>query len=652
MIIDKDQDGSKLDFFKDLYERAKTAMQELYDDLDRHWAQYKGSKDIDGSIVQASYVRNITYELIESQVTSYLPTPNVTARVVSDRNERNAKAIETLLRSKRNELPFESLNDMDERYNPIYGGSVWLVEWDESIVTPTTAGDVKISCLSPRHFCGQPGIFDVADMEYCFVTFETTKEDICRRYDVEWAKADEAESDTRSEDDNTATLYVCYYKDEDEHICQYVWSGDIELLDIEDYYARKTKVCKKCGQKEQLCKCDKPKLESFSEEEEEIGRDIALSDGSILPAMSVVIGDDGMPVMETRREPVRAMDGAVAQEAEGGVYLPLMTDVPVPKMEPTVIPFYRIKTFPIVIRKNTSEEDNLLGQSDCAFIRPQQQAINKIESRIIEKLMESGVFPIVPEDFTDELDNSINKRVFRASESNFRLFSRMDLSVDISRDVAMADRIYDHAKRILGITDSFQGQHDASAQSGRAKQIQVQQAAGRLDSKRQMKNAAYAEIDRLIFLYYLAFSDEPRTATYKDSDGRWQNVRFSRYDFVERDKDGTYYYNDQYLFSADSSADVERQRDALWQANLQNYQAGTYGNPQDLRSLLMYWQTMERLHYPFAADNVERIRLLIQEQAQMAQLQAQNAALAKEVENRAGYAGYLAAKLDSLGGNR
>ena len=32
---------------------------------------------------------------------------------------------------------------------------------------------------------------------------------------------------------------ACYYKDEKDRICQYIWSGDTELRDIEDYYSRK-----------------------------------------------------------------------------------------------------------------------------------------------------------------------------------------------------------------------------------------------------------------------------------------------------------------------------------------------------------------------------------------------------------------------------
>lgn len=644
------QDSTKLAFFKELYEEARASSDALYEKLEQHLRQYKGSKEIDGSNVEATHVRNITYELVESQITSYIPNPSVTPKMFSEKNERNAKSIETLLRNKRDELPFEKLNDMDERFNPIYGGSVWLIEWDNSILTHNSVGDIRLSCLSPKRFVGQPNIYEISDMEYCFITFETTKEDIERKYNVTPAIADETESDENA-DDKTATLYVCYYKNDDDKICEYIWSADTELLDIEDYFARKRKICKTCGKREELCECEKPKFELQNEDYEELDRDIVLSDGTVIPAMSEVI-KDGQIVMETQKQQALEDDGSMAFEEVNNVLVPRMIDVPVPKTEPTRLPFYAPSMFPIVIRKNTSEEDSLFGQSDCEFIRPQQQAINKLESRIAQKLMGSGVYPIVPEEFNDELDNSIFKKVFRCKPNNFGQFGRVDLQVDISRDIMQSDRLYDQAKRILGITDSYQGQYDGSAQSGKAKQLQIQQAAGRLDSKRQMKNAAYAEMDQIIFQYYLAYADEPRPATYRDAQGNLQNRMFNRYDFIERDEAGEYYYNDSYLFRTDATMDVERSRELLWQENRLNFQQSAYGDPTMLQTQLIFWQNMEKAHYPWASDNVERIKAEIQRQAELAKAQAQVQELQGEVQNRAGYEGYLLDKMKEIAGGR
>ena len=464
-------------------------------------------------------------------------------------------------------------------------------------------------------------------MEYCFIFFETTKEDLVRKYGVSPEIADEAESEEGSENDETATVVVCYYKDEKDRICQYIWSGDTQLQDIEDYYSRKKYVCKNCGKRKELCTCDNPDYEMLDDEYEVLDHDVRLTDGSFIYASSEVM-KDGQVVMETQRQQAMTEDGSVAMDEINGVMLPIGVDVQVPKMEQTKLPYFTPTKFPIVIRKNTSQEDSLFGQSDCEFIRPQQQAINKLESRILDKLMRAGVFPTAPEDYAGQFDNTLYENVIKVGQNNYKLFNRIDLQVSVQQDMEQAERIYQHAKRILGITDSYQGQADNTATSGKAKQIQVNQAAGRLDSKRRMKNAAYAEIDEIIFQYFLAYADEPRTVSYIDAQGRLQNATFNRYDFIERDENGEYYYNAQYLFGTDSTGDVEQSRETIWQENRLNFQNGCYGNPQDLETLLIFWQQMEKHHYPDARDMVERIRGIIEAQRQ--QLEAQNAALTEQ----------------------
>ena len=654
MIIDL-EGGTKLSFFQDLFRDAQSASENIYEKLAQRLEQYKGSPKIDGSNEDATHVWNITYELIESQVTTYLPNPSSSPKMFSERNERNAKSIETLLRNKRDELPFEKMNDIDERYSYIYGGSIWLIEWDNSITTHNTVGEVKVSCLSPRRFIGQPNIYDVKDMEYCFVTFETTKEEIMRKYGVSLSVADEAESDEYA-DDKTATLYVCYYKNAEDKVCEYVWSGDTQLLDIEDYYARKRRICKKCGKREEICNCKDTKDSDYelqNEDYEEIERDIHLSDGTIIPAMSEVI-EDGQVVTEIVKRQAYEENGNMAFEDLGnGNVIPILVDAEVPKMKKTRLPFYTPNILPVVIRKNTSEEDSLLGQSDCEFIRPQQQAINKVESRIMMKLMRSSVTPVMPEDANVAVNNQVFGQVLRMRPGqSANQFGIVDTTPNIQQDIAEAERIYEHAKRILGITDSYQGQYDSSAQSGKAKQLQIQQAAGRLDSKRQMKNAAYAEIDQIIFQYYLAYADEPRPAVYRDAQGNLQNYIFNRYDFIERDEAGEYYYNDQYLFRTDATIDIEKSREMLWQENRQNFQSGAYGDPSLPQTQLIFWQNMEKAHYPWASDNVERIKAEIARQQEIAKLKGQIATLQKDIEHRAGYEGELLEKIRTLKGGQ
>lgn len=641
MFIDL-QGGDKLSFFQDLYRDARGKLEESFNKLDQHYEQYKGSPRIDGSEFDAKVVRNITYELIESQITGYIPNASVAPQMISEKNIRNAKSAERLMANVSDKCLFGKLNDLDERYTYIYGGSIFLVEWDNSVRTHSTVGDIKITNISPKKFTPQPNLFDIEDMEYCFVEFETTKEDIVRKYGVTPTVAEDA-ADEEGEDDKTATLYVCYYKSDDDRVCEYVWSGDTELLDIDDFYSRKIKVCKKCGKKEGLCTCEKPKFELQSEEYEELTQDVVIEGKVVVPMYSPVIKDGRIVTKEVDRPVLDANGQPMLTMGEDGSVQPVMEKYAIPQLEPTKLPFYKPNRLPIVIRKNTSQEDSLLGQSDCEFIRPQQQAINKVESRILEKLLKGGVVPTVPDDYEGTMTDGVFDRVMRLKPGQQGLIGRVDLQPNVQQDIAEAERLYSHAKRILGISDAYQGISHSGSESGYAKQLQIAQASGRLDSKRRMKNAAYTEIYKIIFQYYLAYADEPRPVSYKDANGNRQNIEFNRFAFIERDEAGEWYYNDSYIFEADASLDVEKNREYLWEQNRLNYQSGAYGNPAEPQTQLIFWQNMEQANYPFAHDNVERLKEAVAQQ--MAQMQAQIASMQDEINNRKGYEDFLATQI-------
>lgn len=640
MFIDL-EGGDKLSFFKNLYRDARSNLEECFSKLEQHYEQYKGSPRIDGSDVDAKVVRNITYELIESQIAGYIPNASVAPQMISEKNIRNAKSIERLMANVADKAMLVKLNDMDERYTYIYGGSIFLVEWDDTIRSHSSIGDVRITCISPKKFTPQPNLWDVEDMEYCFVEFETTKEEIVRKYGVSVSVAEDA-ADEEGADDKTATVYVCYYKDDNDKVCEYVWSGDTELRDIDDFYSRKRNECTRCGKKEGLCACDKPKFKMVSEDFEKLERDVVIEGKVVVPMYSEVVRDGKVVTNEVERPATDAMGQPILTTGADGSVQPVMERYAIPKIEETKLPFYKPNRLPIVIRKNTSQEESVLGQSDCEFIRPQQQAINKVETRILEKLLRGGVVPTVPDDYEGTVTDGIFDRVMKLKPGQQGLVGRVDLQPNVQQDIAEAERLYDHAKRLLGISDSFQGQYDSSAVSGKAKMLQIQQASGRLDSKRRMKNAAYTEIYKIIFQYYLAYADEPRPISYKDANGNRQNIEFNRYAFIERDDSGEWYYNDEYIFEADASLDVEKNREFLWEQNRLNYSQGAYGNPADPQSQLIFWQNMEQANYPFAHDNVERLKEVVAQQ--MAQMQMQIGQMQEEIENRKGYEQYLLAQ--------
>lgn len=562
MKTEKKNKKERLSFFRSLYEGARAAYSDISDEFEKNMQQYRGSTEIDGGKENAVTVRNITYEIIESQVSSEIPQPKADAACYSEDKERAAHAIEALCRSLRDRLPFEEMNDLDERYTYIYGGSVWFVEWDSSEDYGDVTGGVTVHCISPRDFIPQPNVYSVDDMEYCFLKFTTTRGELIRKYLIKEEDSYLAECESEGEilpGSDTVLVILCFYRGENGEIGKYIFSGDLVLSDIENYYKRKTKVCKRCKNTENLCICEKK--DSFD-----------------------ILDVDCETVNDVR-------NGRVIEN----------------------VPYYIPKQFPIVIRKNTSMERCLFGQSDCKYIRPEQQAINKIESRILQKLLRSGVTPIVPEDAVVAVNNSVFGQIIKMKPGeSMAQYGKVDTTPDISQDIAEAERLYDHSKRILGISDAYQGIGEFANESGVARQLRISQASGRLESKKKMKYTAYANIDKLIFQHYLAFADEPRDISYKDAYGRIHNASFNRRDFLVYDiTNMRFKYDDSYLFSVDLNGGSEYQREALWQKNLENLKSGTLGDPTALPTLLRYWQCQERAHYPHARENVEYFSELI-----------------------------------------
>ena len=628
--------GDRLQYFQSLYEKAKSAAGTRNELIDEWEEQYRGSRNIDGSSIKAESIRNLTYECIESQVETSIPVPKVDPERWSEKTQDCAQEIERLCKNYRNKYPFEQFNDIDERNTYKFGASVWLLEWDSTIRTHNTSGDVKVTMIHPRDFFGQPGVYSIDDMDYCFMRFTSTKYEIRRKYGVSEMEAEKADIDTGSyvndtedvqDKDEIVTVVVCFYKNDDGEICKFVYSGDLILDDIEAYYHRKIKKCRKCGKVEGLCECENPKFEYVDDEYEVLDHDIVCNDGKYtIPALSYVYNADGTRKIDRYEvNTVIGNDGTPIMESVDGYATPMTERTPVYKTEKTKLPYYTPKRFPVVIRVNTSVSDQLYGQSDCEYLKPQQQDVNIIESRIMAKLKRSGVTPCLPEDATIGTNNEIFGQYIRLKPNESKAqYGTVDTTPNIQQDIAQSERIYVMAKRTLGITDTYQGFADTTAKSGKAKQVAVQQAAGRLASKRVMKQLAYSEIDRVIFELYLAYADELRYIIYTDEFGRTHGSAFNRYDFIHFDEDTKkWYYNDSFLFSVDLSGDVEQYKDQMWTNVTQYYQSGMFGNPTETYSQLMVWLFLEKYREPVAHTMVEMLTQKLEaERAQQQQMQA------------------------------
>ncbi|MEG2377781.1 MAG: hypothetical protein RSC43_05430, partial [Clostridia bacterium] len=116
---------------------SRDAYREHSELMDERDELYAGSHEIDvnpergtGAARRASSCRNIVFELVEAQVDSTIPAPRVTAR--DPESELHAKEIEDMLSNELDRIPFEYINDADERTTVIQGGDFFLVEWDST----------------------------------------------------------------------------------------------------------------------------------------------------------------------------------------------------------------------------------------------------------------------------------------------------------------------------------------------------------------------------------------------------------------------------------------------------------------------------------------------------------------------------------------
>ncbi|MBQ7344761.1 MAG: hypothetical protein IJW45_01695 [Oscillospiraceae bacterium] len=647
-------------------EREKMDRREaLFDGDDELKPLVPGDSKRDGSRKRTSHVRNIIFENIESQISSTIPQPKVTPRRKKD--EHLAELIEHFIRNELDRQPFEIMNDMAERTVPIQGGVAFMVEWDNTKRTQTTVGEADVSVIHPKQLAPQPGIYtSIDDMDWIIVKVPTTKEAVRRQYGK--SVSDEAESEPQirgTGEEHTAqdavTMYVGYQKGECG-VDKYVWVNDVELEDLEDYQARRQPVCSHCGRVRplpgQVIYNDVPQEPAMVAGGPDMEQMIAGRRMAQMLADQVMLGsgqEQLLPGVELDAQPEVEYDGGPcpwcgcedfrdqAQEQEQ-VMIPVRTDSGVkipgatagigkdgmPVLRPTMIPFYKPDVYPIVLQRSVSRYGQLLGSSDVDAIEDQQNTINRLEQKIIDRLVKAGTRVTLPDRADFRIDPEDGEKWYPGNAAEKNLIDVYQFSGDLQYELAYLAQVYEEARQILGITDSFQGRRDPTATSGVAKEYSAAQAAGRLESKRVMKDAAYAQLFELMFKFWLAYSDEPRPISYKDQNGDTQYQEFNRYDFLEQDADGQWYWNDQFLFSCDTSAPLASNREAMWQETRMNLQTGAFGDPARTETLILFWGKMEDLHYPGAATTKKYLEdRLEQERAQMQQMQMMQMAQAQ-----------------------
>ena len=572
--MEKPEENKKLKKWQGKFENAKSKYQDELDRMEMQKKYYIGDRHVKGNPNKTSgyaskmsiNVRNIVYELIESQIDSSIPMPKVTA--IHEEDKDKAKIIEDFIKNEMKSLNFNILNDLQERLTPMLGGDFLLIEWNNQKGYHCTIGDLDVSNIHPKQVIPQPGITEIDKMDYIFIRTSQTKDYVKRRFGKDVSEEEETDNDIREgvTSDDIVTVITAYYKNEKGGIGLFRWCGDVVLEDMEDYQARRIEVCKECGTPKTGDVCEKCGSKKFE-----------------------VRTDD----MET----VRFVD-----ENENETELQ--------------IPYYKPDQFPLVLRKNISVYDKLLGCSDVDVIEDQQDTIKKLGSKINEKLLKGGSFVTLPSDVGVDTTDEELKIIRIDNPAQKALIDVITAQADIGQDRTMLEMNYQWAKSALGITDSYQGKYDSSATSGTAKQYSINQAAGRLESKRVMKNQAYAQLYELMFKFALAYADQPIPINSQGKDGVQVFAHFDKMDFLKMDAAGQYYWNDEFIFDTDPTSTLLTNREAMWnQADLK-LQSGAFGPISELETNYLYWLEQERNGYPNAGEIKKEIEIRMEERKQ------------------------------------
>ncbi len=602
-----EKEKNNLRMWQKRLESCRAAYESEYRKMDEREQLYRGRRSIrpvsKGDRTRTgAHIYNITAELIESQVDSTVPRPKVTAKRSGD--EPLAKLIEDMLREEIKLGRFTSFNDMMERTVPLQGGGFCLVEWDSSYRSHDAAGRVAVSCLHPKQFIPQAGVYTgIEDMDYFIISVPQTAEGIKRRYDVSVERPYEDSPSVRSPErqepsDELVTQYIAYYKNGEGGIGAFSWVCDTVLYDLPDCQARRLSHCTVCGAAEPVSDgrpgsgecpyCGSKKFREENCDTETLYTSVLRSDGTVIPARYESEELYFTPEGETR-------------------YRSTVKD--------TEIPYYKPGTYPVVLFRNVSLYGRLLGDSDADKIADHQNTVNRIEAKIIDKLTKAGSYITLPDEASVRFDSEDMKVIRPGSAAAKAMIDVYSLEGNVSQDMAYLDRVYNEAKQSVGITDSFLGRHDETAISGKAKQIAINQAAGRFQSKRRMKSEAYAKLFELIFKFRLAYTDEPLPVLSRDGEGKISYENFNRYDFLKKNEAGEWYWNDDFIFEAELSGSDES-RETLWEQNAESLRMGAYGDPSDIKTLIMFWSKMELMHYPGATETKSWLESRLAEQAE------------------------------------
>lgn len=573
--VNTEEENELVDKFAELYSLALSAQQNTEEANPKNLAKWRKAyygtlnaltKDGEESTRKGRSLRKMVYELIESKIDNSIPMPKIRPRYKTDLPL--VSVTENYLKFEVDGIFTKYLNDRSERSTYVDGTSWYKVWWDSLDNTHERSGNVKIDLCRVDQIVPQPGVSDYRQLEYIFERKELS---LTRIWDLYHRRIIPTEANT-----NVIEVISCYYLNSDRVVGLFMYAPHSRqvICNEEDWQIRKLRTCTVCGTVNptgDTCRnCGSKTFRYENATEEILENDIE----EIYNPYDVGETDD-----ESEKEHYKSR-----------VFLTAGTK----------IPFYKITQLPFIPRPAISSLDNIYGTSEVKVTLESQDAINKLLTKALEKTMKSGTILTKPEKLKiGDSDDTIKVLSVRTTEEATMVQSR-PVVADTSQDLVMAATLYESGKASSGVTESFQGAKDSSATSGKAKQYAAVMTAGRIESLRVMKSAAFAGLYELVLKYLLAFSDEPRKFVRVLPNGSQKEEVWNKYMFLDKDKYGNIYYRDDLRFDSDPASTLSQNRAQMWQETQDKFVQGAFGNPADPRVLELFWNIMDSLQYPLA----------------------------------------------------
>lgn len=535
------------------------------------------------------------FEVVESMTTVEIPGPKISAASKED---------VPLIRTTEDFLKYQMNNHLNQYQHqdlqkavPIDGTAFMKISWDPFNRTYDRSGDIRLELRTLDQIICQPGVRDYKDWEYIFEIRGVSLSEIYDLYgkrliNTQNDRAQQSSTEGPKVTTNVTTVVSCYYLNADRIVGHFMWQLDtnIVIADEDEWMIKKVRRCNRCNTinpVQTVCKV------------------CGYTHFSYKPVESEIADKDYMK-LKIEYIPDKDEHGNVVGKYEKWVTEPLI-------LKEEEIPTYKIRQLPFVPIICIKDIESIFGLSLASLLLDNQDMNNKLLNKITDKVLKSGVILSKPDNrkLADN-DDTIKVMDVKTTEEASMIHS-FEVAPNIASDLTLYQLSYQNMKNISGIQDSYVGKSDSTAESGRAKQVATLQTLGRLEPCRKLIESGYAGIYELMFKFYLAFSDKKRKFIRVLPDGEEVDAEWDKYMFLDKDDEsGELYYRDDFKFEASTNANTSNERSSMWQIFQQELTLGTLGNPQDPRTLELYWKLKDMYQFPGA----EVARTGIKENAQ------------------------------------